>query len=100
MSTAYHPQLDGQTEVTNRSLETYLRCMIGERPRDWSKWLLLVEWWYNTTHYSAINTTPYEAVYGQPAFVHLPYLLGDFKVKVVNRSLQLERQPSSSLSSI
>ena len=72
MSSAYHLQTDAQTEVTNRSLETYLRCMVGERPRDWVKWIPLAEWWYNTSFHSAIQTTPYEAVYRQPAPVHLP----------------------------
>ena len=88
MSSAYHPQSDGQTEVVNKCLETYLRCMVGERPKDWLKWLPLAEWWYNTNYHTAIHTTPYQAVYGQPAPVHLPYLPGDSMVEAVDRSLQ------------
>lgn len=65
MSTAYHPQSDGQTEVVNRCVENYLRCFTSNRPTAWSKWLSLVEWWYNTTFHVSTGITPYEALYGQ-----------------------------------
>lgn len=39
MSSAYHPETDGQTEVTNRSLEQYLRCFVASRPRLWESYL-------------------------------------------------------------
>lgn len=43
-STAYHPQSDSQTEVVNKCLECYLRCMTGENPKEWTQWLSLAEY--------------------------------------------------------
>jgi len=88
MSSAYHPQSDGQTEVVNRCLENYLRCMCHARPHLWNKWLPLAEYWYNTNYHSSSQMTPFELVYGQAPPIHLPYLPGKSKVAVVARSLQ------------
>ena len=88
MSTAYHPQTDGQTEVVNRCLGCYLRCMCGEKPKEWTKWLPLAEFWYNTNFHSAIQTTPYEVVYCQTPPIHIPYVPGDSRVESVDRTLQ------------
>ena len=54
LSSAYHPQTDGQTEILNKCVENYLRCMSGDFPRNWVKWLSLAEWLYNTSYHSAI----------------------------------------------
>ncbi|XP_060178356.1 uncharacterized protein LOC132608338 [Lycium barbarum] len=86
-STAYHPQTDGQTEVINRCLETYLRCFCSESQKDWYSYLATAEWWYNTTFHNSIQTTPYEALYGQPPPMHLPYIAGESGMKEVDRSL-------------
>ena len=88
MTSAYHPQSDGQTEVVNRCLETYLRCMCHARPEVWSKYLALAEYWYNTNYHTSSRMTPFEVVYGQAPSIHLPYLSGESKVAVVARSLQ------------
>jgi hypothetical protein len=80
LSSAYHPQTDGQTEVVNKCLETYLRCFASEKQHQWAKWLPLAEWWYNTTYHIATCMTPFEAVYGQKPPSILSYLPGTSKV--------------------
>ncbi|GAU24592.1 hypothetical protein TSUD_289530 [Trifolium subterraneum] len=91
-SSAYHPQTDGQTEVVNKCLETYLRCMCSDEPKKWFNWLSLAEWWYNTNYHSSIHTTPFEVVYGQPPPIHLPYLPGSAENLTVDRSLMAREE--------
>ncbi|GJZ17305.1 retrotransposable element Tf2 [Tanacetum coccineum] len=43
MSIAYRPQTDGQTEIVNKCLECFLRCMTWERPKEWTLWLPMAE---------------------------------------------------------
>lgn len=65
MSSAYHPQTDGQSEAVNKCLEMYLRCFIYENPRQWYNYLGWAEYWYNTAVHTSSGMTPFEAVYGR-----------------------------------
>lgn len=88
MSTAYHPQTDGQTEVVNRCLETFLRCFIADQPQSWVQRLPWAEYWYNTTFHVSTRTTPFEAVYRRAPPVLARFLPGEVKVEAVRRELQ------------
>lgn len=66
MSSAYHPQMDGQSEVLNRCLEQYLRAFVFEHPKKWGDYLTWAEYHYNTSYHSAIGMRPFQAVYGRP----------------------------------
>ncbi|WVZ08837.1 hypothetical protein V8G54_022183 [Vigna mungo] len=92
-SSAYHPQTDGQSEVMNRCLETFLRYMCCDTPHELAQWLPLVEWWYNTNHHIAIKCSPYEVMFGQPPPLYLPYLLGDQRWKSLTEVCKKERRP-------
>jgi hypothetical protein len=71
MSSAYHPQTDGQTERLNQCLEAFLRCSTHATPNQWSKWLPLAEYWYNTSFHSTLQRSPFETLYG-----HVPKHFG------------------------
>jgi hypothetical protein len=71
MSSAYHPQSDGQTERVNQCMETFLRCFANATPSKWFDWLHLAEFWYNTTWHSSLQRSPFQVLYG-----HSPRQLG------------------------
>lgn len=64
MSSAYHPQSDGQTERVNQCLETFLRCFVHACPHQWSQWLSVAQFWYNSSPHSATGRSPFELLYG------------------------------------
>jgi len=65
LSTAYHPQMDGQTERINQELEQYLRVFIDHRQEQWPDWLGTVEFTYNNKVHTATKTSLFKANYGQ-----------------------------------
>ncbi|CAM8910737.1 unnamed protein product [Rhodiola kirilowii] len=89
-STSYHPQIDGQTEVVNRSIGTYLRCFASEQQCKWVKLLPWVEFWYNTSYHTATNTTPFQTLYGREPPRLVPYEHGSSPLQHIEATL-LER---------
>jgi len=72
LSTAYHPQTDGQSERVNQTLEQYLRCFAAYEQNDWSDLLPSAELAYNNSINESIGMSPFYAVTGQNA--NLEYL--------------------------
>ena len=87
MSSAYHPQTDGQTEVVNRCLEQYLRCFVHRQPRKWVTYIAWAEFLYNTTYHASIGMSPFQALYGRPPPTIPTYELGHSMVHEVDQQL-------------
>ena len=87
MSSSYHPQTDGQTEVLNRVIEQYLRAFIHRRPSLWGKLLSGVEWSHNTSWNVGTGATPYEITFGRKPFNFAEYILGSSKVDAVEEMM-------------
>ncbi|GJZ30888.1 putative reverse transcriptase domain-containing protein [Tanacetum coccineum] len=65
MSTAYHPQTDGQSERTIQTLEDMLRACVIDFRKGWVNHLPLVEFSYNNSYHASIKVAPFEALYGR-----------------------------------
>ncbi|GJR37419.1 reverse transcriptase domain-containing protein, partial [Tanacetum coccineum] len=99
LSTAYHPQMSGQVEVSNRGLKRILERTVGENRASWSDRLDDALWAFRTAYKTPISCTPYKLVYGKSC--HLPIELehraywalkhADFDLKTAgdHRKLQL-----------
>ena len=64
-STAYHPQMDGQSERTIQILEDLLRACVLDFGGSWSRYLPLIEFSYNNSYQATIGVAPYEMLYGR-----------------------------------
>ena len=65
LSTAYHPQTDGQTKRMNQEVEKYLRAYVGYHQNDWTNWLPSCQFAMNNTKKSSTGFTPFELNYGR-----------------------------------
>nr|GEX00020.1 putative reverse transcriptase domain-containing protein [Tanacetum cinerariifolium] len=65
MSTAYHPQTDGQSKRTIQTLEDMLRACVIDFRNGWVKHLPLVEFSYNNSYHASIKVSPFEALNGR-----------------------------------
>ena len=76
LSTAFHPQTDGQAERTIQTLENMFRACIIDFKGNRDKHLPLVEFAYNNSFHFSISMAPYKALYGR----RLTYPIGLFEV--------------------
>ncbi|XP_057819044.2 uncharacterized protein LOC131032133 [Cryptomeria japonica] len=83
-STPYHPQANGQVEVTNKELENILTKTIALHKRDWAMRLPEAVWAYHTTWKTTTGLTPYELIYGKKAVLPI-----EFEIKTLQTALQL-----------
>ncbi|GKA04765.1 putative reverse transcriptase domain-containing protein [Tanacetum coccineum] len=65
MSTAYHPETDGQSERTIQTLEDMLRACVIDFGKGWDRHLPLIEFSYNNSYHTSIKAAPFEELYGR-----------------------------------
>jgi len=65
LSTAFHPQTDGQTKRMNQELEQYLRMFIDYRQEQWPEWLGSAEFAYNNKVHTGTKVSPFQANHRQ-----------------------------------
>jgi hypothetical protein len=75
LSSSHHPQHDGQTEIVNRQLETMLRAYVAKDHSDWSDWLKILEFAYNSSIHSSTGVMPFLLLYGFEPKAPLDFLL-------------------------
>jgi hypothetical protein len=84
LSTAYHPQTDGQTKQINQELEQYLRLYVNHMQTDWADWFPVAEFMYSNHEHSATSHSPFYLKYGRHPFIPM----APWKVTIDNPSAE------------
>ena len=63
LSTAYHPQTDGQMERLNQDIKQYLKLFVSQRQNDWPEWITCAEFVYNNKVHSVTKVSPFYTNY-------------------------------------
>jgi len=99
LSTAFHPQTDGQSERTIQTLEDMLRACALDFGNGWEQQLALVEFSYNNSYHASIEMAPFEALYGRPcrsplcwAEVGEKHLSGPDLIRESNQNISIIRK--------
>jgi len=87
LSTAFHPQTDGQAERTNAILEQYVLAYINYQQEDWCDYLPLAEFAYNNGYQETIKSSPFFANYGRnPEYEMIGHLIQGKQIKPEERT--------------
>ncbi|MBW0535443.1 hypothetical protein O181_075158 [Austropuccinia psidii MF-1] len=77
LSTAYHPETNGQTERVNKILEQYLLIYVSYHQDDWKTWPPLAEFAYNTSDHSSTKQSSFFTVYGRDPHFNSAHIIQD-----------------------
>jgi len=85
LTSAFHPQSDGNTERVNRTLEQMLRHVILPDQSDWDEYLYLVEFCINNSHHDSIGSTPFFLNYGRHPDIPISAMIRRHRVAVASK---------------
>jgi hypothetical protein len=88
MTSAFHPQFDGQAKVANKVIVMFLHYLTGDCPCQWLRLLPWAEYVYNTAYLSTLRDTPFRVVYGHEPPSIRSYEPGEMRVAAVARSME------------